>query len=75
MRKREKEKSASNLWLIVQDEEMCYATFSACAPMVTDNEIFLPSNSMTPAESVATNNDCPQESPQTISCAKLLQND
>lgn len=52
-----------------------HVTFSACEPLVSDNEIFLPSNSMTPAESVATNNDCPQESPQMISCAKLLQKD
>lgn len=33
------------------------------------------SSSMTPAESVATSNDCPHESPQTMSYGKLLQKD
>lgn len=48
-------------------------TLSSC--VVSHEKAFSPSSSMTPAESVATSNDCPHESPQTISYGKLLQND
>lgn len=49
------------------------ATLSSC--VVSHEKAFSPSSIMTPAESVATSNDCPHESPQTISYGKLLQND
>lgn len=54
---------------------ICKKTAPLSSCIVSHEKAVSPSSSMTPAESVATSNDCPHESPQTISYGKLLQND
>ncbi len=54
---------------------ICNKTAPLSSCIVSHEKAVSPSSSMTPAESVATSNDCPHESPQTISYGKLLQKD